>query len=134
MKHILMPFAAAIVVGFCVNAAAGPFDVGESALISRLIAETPSQPPAEVKRPVTPVRTANLSAPKLDATAPPVEVAPPIPAGTVAQPEVTTAEHHQATMHHRRYPPAETKQNMFDKLRELERKKNAWLKRTFLGR
>ena len=50
----------------------------------------------------------------------------------VSQPQaVHYHQGHQHTYH--RHAPRK-KQNFFDKLMDLERRKNAWLKRTFLGR
>lgn len=42
--------------------------------------------------------------------------------------------HQHQPVHYHYRQPAKKKQNVFGRLLELERKKNAWLKKTFLGR
>jgi len=51
--------------------------------------------------------------------------------GMVAQPMIVH-QHQPAHVHYHRAPAK--KQNVFSKLLEMERKKNAWLKKTFLGK
>ncbi len=49
----------------------------------------------------------------------------------IAEPYVV--QQHQPVQHYHARQPAK-KQNVFQKLMELERKKNAWLRKTFLGK
>ena len=141
MKHIAYSLAAFALAALGTTAMAAPFDFGNSILTGTADASTGPASSASATDRIAPaakpmrghpVSAPVVAAPKLDGTAPAVEVAPPIPAGTVVYPESTVVQQHHHSMHHHHHPPK--KQNMFDKLMELERKKNAWLKRTFLGR
>ncbi len=131
MKHFSAPLFAIVLAGFCSPAVGGPLD-----LIKRLAtpqsAETPL--PETDRSAGEPTHRVALAAPRLDATAPPVEIDPPIPAGTIDVPETparrTTDVRH--TRSNRR--PAESKSTVIHKFKELERKRDAWLKRTFFGR
>ena len=59
--------------------------------------------------------------------------APIVYDGPIVQSEPQPIQYHQGHHHVYHRAPAK-KQNAFEKLMELERKKNAWLKKTFLGR
>ncbi|MCS7465593.1 hypothetical protein NZK35_02770 [Stieleria sp. ICT_E10.1] len=96
-------------------ATAAPLDVGHSILISGAI-----------------------PAPVLDPTQPPVALVPPIRSATFHS-ATEPVKSEPATTEPIRKPPRnhhqeETKPGVIDKLKAFERKKNAWLKRTFLGK
>lgn len=145
MKHIAIALVTIAWVGLANVAIAGPFDLGDSILLSRRgsVAEAPlDQGPATIPsvpstvepRAVTRSPLTMTSAPSLDATAAPVEIAAPIQAGTVEAPAPAVQQPPAPMQRHHHHHHAQKKQSVFDKLMEMERKKNAWLKRTFLGR
>ncbi|QDV81137.1 hypothetical protein [Planctomycetes bacterium TBK1r] len=113
MKQIAI--AAIVLLGVTGVATAAPLDVGHSILVS-----------------------GPIPAPVLDPTQPSVTLVPPIRSATfqnIAKPEQSepaTPEpiNKPPRVHHRE----ETKPSVIDKLKAFERKKNAWLKRTFLGK
>ncbi|WP_372894366.1 hypothetical protein [Stieleria sp.] len=113
MKQIAI--AAIVLLGVTGVATAAPLDVGHSILVS-----------------------GSIAAPVLDPTQPPVTLVPPIRSATfqnIAKP----APSEPATTEPIKKPPRnhdreETKPGVIDKLKAFERKKNAWLKRTFLGK
>jgi len=137
MKHIATTLAAIALASFSGFAVAAPFDRGDSILISQVVddlATPPAPAAAEIKPPGAAIPEVAATAPSLDPTAAPAQVAPPIPAGTLdaaEAPVVHQPEPHRAPVYYHRQ---QKKQSVFDKLMEMERKKNAWFKRTFLGR
>ncbi|MEM6469063.1 MAG: hypothetical protein AAF802_05795 [Planctomycetota bacterium] len=126
----------------------------------RLINVAPTQLEAEPPLPsgepmdlsLTPIPDASSSAPSLDSTQPRNGVAPPVisqhdasipdpqpqplPGSAEAKPMSNPQAGHvrPAPQGQVRYVRVKKKQTMFQKLMEMERKKNAWLKRTFLGK
>ena len=147
MKHIQSSLAILAVLSLSNLAVAGHYQWGGNVLVTQrpeppattVQEAAPAMPPApgtaKVKPPAQPAKHANAvptahGAPALDASSEPAAIAPPIQPGTVRQ-AAPVVEHHHAP---RYYRPVQKKQSVLDKLMELERKKNAWLRRTFLGR
>ncbi|MCO8121752.1 hypothetical protein NHH03_08390 [Stieleria sp. TO1_6] len=149
MKHITLALTAFVAMGLFSVTVAAPWERSQSILISQVddAAEVADQAVAEVKEvmPTAPPVAAELqgdaaapvavpdettSAPMIDATQPAPVVAPPITAESVADDSAVVVHQHSAPV---RYYRAPKKQNLFEKLMDMERKKNAWLKRTFLG-
>jgi hypothetical protein len=153
MKHIAATLATVLAVGLSGIAEAKPFDHDSSnqthpQLTSLLVSDqataveevTDRMPPAPgraeklVDAPPVPMPDATNTAPLMDATQPMPTIAPPIVDPTVTEQPAATVQRSSQVQHHYHRPRAEKKQNVFEKLMEMERKKNAWLKRRFFGK
>lgn len=139
MKQIAAAIAAFITFGFAGSATAGQPNLGDSILLSELIsdfgqnqAKRPRHPLGvrhKVSAPAAP--SVMVSAPVLDASQPPVPVAPPILAGSVK--DVSSGNKPDAVQKPPLHTqPAQEQSSMLDKMKEMDRKKNAWFRRTFL--
>lgn len=115
MKHITAALAAFLVLNLSIAASAADGNLGDSILVSGYV-----------------------SAPRIDASQPPVTIDPPIVAGAIDKPpglrsddHVQHRSHERGAAHddHSKHSPS-----VFDKLKALDRKKNAWLKRKLLGK
>ena len=150
---ITSSLAVALVVALGISSdasAARPGDA-QSVLVSRLQAQPqiaepvpadplPPAPSLELDQapmpPAMPVPDASIMAPTIDGSTAPAMIAPPVVAhpsgGAPESPAVAAPVHrHRGHVH---YHKVKKKQNFFQKLMEAERKKNAWLRRTFLGK
>ncbi len=113
MKPIAI--AAIVLLGVTGVATAAPLDVGHSILVSGPIPAPvldPTQPPTTLVSPIRSATFQNIAKPEQSEPATPQPIKKP------------------PRVHHRE----ETKPSVIDKLKAFERKKNAWLKRTFLGK
>ncbi|QDV40223.1 hypothetical protein Enr13x_00290 [Stieleria neptunia] len=113
MKPIAI--AAIVLLGVFGVATAAPIDVGHSILVS-----------------------GPVPAPTLDPTQPPVTLVAPIRSATFRNAEgllkTEPARTEPIKKPPRNHDQEETKPGVIDKLKALDRKKNAWFKRTFLGK
>jgi hypothetical protein len=133
MKYISAALATLVALGFSGFAIAGPIDADESILVSELI-EDVTEAGQAARRPLTiPSRIEKVKgdpafdplgrsmhitkalAPVVDASQPPIALAPPIVAGTI--PEDASPKQHRQNHH----PPGsrnqgKKKQSLFDKL------------------
>jgi len=124
-----------VFAGFSAVAVAGPFDAGESVLQAPAAeaskaARMPPAPGSDAAR-----SDAAVAAPKMNPQLAAPEIDAPITDGVVVQASEQAdphVYHHQDCPHCQRRRQAK-KESFFDKLMDMERKKNAWLKRTFLG-
>ncbi|MEO1616536.1 MAG: hypothetical protein AAFV88_11840 [Planctomycetota bacterium] len=127
----------------------------EMTLDAMPLAPTPRTTESATEKPMAPVPDVSNSAPSLNAMQTRTGIAPPVvsqhdpnapepPAQPIpGQPQAKQVQGHSHVGHvHQhghmqsgaRYYRVKKKQNVFQKLMEMERKKNAWLKRTFLGK
>jgi hypothetical protein len=117
MKSLSAPLLAIVLAGFCTPAVGSPLE-----LIKRLATpqsdETP--PPAAEPPAGEPTHRVAVAAPRLDATAPPVEIDPPIPAGTIEAPEAPTTRSPDPGPAKPRRRRAESK-SVIHKFKELKR-------------
>ena len=104
-----------VLLGVTGVATAAPLDVGHSILVSGPIPAPvldPTQPPTTLVSPIRSATFQNIAKPEQSEPATPQPIKKP------------------PRVHHRE----EAKPGVIDKLKAFERKKNAWLKRTFLGK
>ncbi|KAA5541092.1 hypothetical protein FYK55_19560 [Roseiconus nitratireducens] len=132
MRNIVFAVVAVVMSGLGQWAVASPFDAGESIL----------SPPADAAQtsdvaplPPGPVPQTTVSAPAINPGQPQPVIEAPITDSTVVHADGQAEQHVHQHVHRQpvRYYRAPQKQSFFDKLMDMERKKNAWLKRTFLG-
>lgn len=156
MKHIAYSLVVVAATSLSSIAVAGPNDSGDSVLSSQnettyvnQAAEAVGELGAGLVEPPQPIADpADMIAPQadhsampsgqadaMDAPMAPSDIPQPVVDNTVTQGQPVQQHVGHVHTHHapvRHYRPKK-KQNVFQKMMELERRKNAWLKKTFLG-
>ena len=146
-----LAIAFVVALGISSEASAARPGDAQSVLVSRLQAQPqladplpadplPAAPSLELDQasmpPAMPVPDASTMSPAIDGSTAPAMIEPPVvahPAGgaPALAPVAVPAHQHHGHVH---YHKVKKKQNFFQKLMEMERKKNAWLRKTFLGK
>ena len=126
MKYIVAVLAGLLTVALTQTVSANPSNVGDSVLMTQPTANKAAAKPQYLVS--TP--SVAVSAPLMDASQAQTKIDSPIVAEPAPAPVPESAQYVQPRRSHHR---PKKKQSFFDKVMEMERKKNAWLKRTFLG-
>ena len=123
MRNILLPVAALAMLFFVGSAVAATPNTPEAPSV---LVESASDMPSDVAAKTIATSTTMVNQP----------MEPPVINGGQPVAAQTQVVHRQQGHYQRPYRRAQPpkKQNFFEQLMELERKKNAWLKKTFLGR